>query len=241
MGRHFITSATIAVGLAMLAASSHAATPPVPRTSTPVAALPPLRTTDFNLIGDNIIVPLPAGYCPASGRFEGIAQLTAAADKENLTTASLYLCDDIASDTAPTRYALVKTPRKLLLVKASRSELLAEMGAIPPSELGALMNSENLGKEASKSASEVLGAKTEIGVNIQPVAADEYGYYITGTGQGSAGTQTFQVCFAGVLTTIKGHVIAYYFYAPGQTLGDIAAVLALTKAEVRRLIKANGD
>lgn len=241
MGRNFSKLTAGLLALALSAGTAHGAAPAPrgPSVTAPVA--PPPSTTEFNLVGDTIIVPLPEGYCTPRGRFEGMAQLTAAADKENLTTATLYRCDDIAADQAPSRYALIKTPRNMLLVRATRKELLDAMGAVPASDLAAALDPENLGREASKSATDVLGAETEIGVSIKPVAADQYGYYLSGIGQASVGGATFKICFAAVMTTIKGHVISYYFYAPGQSLTDIANVLALTKAEVRRLIKANDD
>ena len=208
-------------------------------TSAAAAAAPSERFVTFNVMGDDVRTPIPDGLCEVRDRYVALAQMLAAGDEQNLTFMTLYDCAAMDRGESSANYILIKAPRTSLRVKVERPELLEAMGAIPPSELAAVLDGDTIDASANKSLNEVLGLEGEIKSNIQPVDRDTSGYYLAGVLKMQVDEQAHTSVVAVAITSIKGHVLSYNVYNDGDKPADIAAVLNRAKTGLSGWIAAN--
>ena len=197
------------------------------------------RLAQIRVVGDAIEVPLPAGYCEPTGTYVDTAQVSAAGDSQNLTLLSLFSCAEMARGATPEHFAYVKIPKSALSAHMTLPELLSGMGAVPDSEMKAAIDNDKVSPGVQKDLSTVTGRDVAVHTAIVPADRDANGYYMAGVVQMSAGTQEITTAVAVALTAVKGHMLSYNFYAPGQTSEEVRAVLEQTKAETKRLVAAN--
>lgn len=227
-----------ALACAVVAGPAFAApSKPAPTRALAVPIAPP--TLSFRIMGDEIIVPTPAGYCEATGAFADAAQLAAAGDNQNLTPLTLYNCAEMAAGGPAQHWAMIKVPKSMMNARATLAELLAAMGSIPDSEMQALIRDPKITDDVSKNLSQVSGAEVKVASAIAPVDRDDNGYYMAGTVNMASGQEAVGVAVAVGLTTVKGHIISFNLYGPGQTPAAIRAVLDDARAATKKLRAAN--
>jgi hypothetical protein len=225
----------LAAGLvALLASSALAATHPAPRARSPAP-----KTITVRIIGDDIQVPLPPGYCEVTGKYADYAQLAAATDNDNITVLQLDDCAEMAAGGRVQHFAVIKAIKKALAQRVPRDVFLHAMGAVPPSELSNAITDANLNKRVQDGIANVTSMNVQLETKIAPIASDDVAYYLGGLVKMQAADTAYQTSVVVALTSVKGHLIGYDFYAPGETARDLAALLAKTKGETRRLLGAN--
>ena len=206
---------------------------PAPATATASSA-----TVTVRVVGDDIDLPLPAGYCEPTGRYIDLAQIIAAVDKESITLATFYDCAAMAAEEVPKRYIIVKALRAALMQRITREELLKQLGDIPKSEMTAAIQAATTSEALSKNASEVLG-DVDLGAKMEPADADENGYYMAGVGRFKKDATSYTLAMAVGITSVKGHVLSLSAYQPGETMKTIAETLRQARFETSRMVKAN--
>lgn len=203
------------------------------------AKAPSPRLAHFRLAGDEIVVPMPAGFCDPTGGYIDGAQAVAAADNDNLTLITLYDCAEMARGEHPSHYAMIKAPKSGLSKRVSRGELVKGMGDIPQNTFTDQIQKEKL-TEVGRNVSKVFGEDAALTGSIAPIDKDDLAFYLGGVlGLSVAGDTPQNVSVVVALTTVKDHIVSYNFYGPGARVSDVATVLRRTKAEVKRLIDAN--
>jgi len=232
---HHITCAALAC--AVLAAA--------PAQAAPAKAAPPKAmqvgptTLSFRMLGDEITVPTPAGYCEPTGPYADAAQVAAAGDSQNVTLLSLYNCAEMAAGAPSQHWAFIKAPKSLMSTRATLAQLLEGMGAVPESDLKAALEDPNINEGVQKELSKVTGADVKVASSIVPVDRDANGYYLAGTVQMSAGESNIAAAVAVGFTAVKGHLITYNLYGPGQSPAAVRAVLDVARVETKRIVDAN--
>lgn len=207
--------------------------------ATPLTTAKPPVTIPVRLVGDDLALPLPEGYCEPTGRYVDLAQLVAAVDKESITLATFYDCAAMSAEVVPNRYIIIKAIKSALSQKIPRDELLRQLGEVPKSEMSAAVQAATNDKEISKNASEVLGGDVDLGAKMQPADADENGYYMAGVGHFKNEATSYTLSMTVGITSVKGHVVSLSAYQPGETLKTVADTLRQAKFETRRLVEAN--
>jgi len=221
----------VAVSLATPAVSATTTSPPERATAPAFAAA--------RIMNDDIRVPLPEGFCEPTGPYIAQAQLIAAADNDNVTVLQLNSCAEMAAGGRTSHFAVMKAGKKTLTANISLADLLAAMGALPKSAFADLVNGPDVQKKVEDGFGQVSSAKIELKSDLQPVASDDAAYYLAGLMTGTVGENSGQLALAIAITSVRGHVVSYDFYAPGATARDVANVLQQAKTEVHRLLKAN--
>jgi hypothetical protein len=203
------------------------------------ARAPGPKLAHFRLAGDEIAVPMPAGLCDPKGGYVDGAQAVAAADNDNITLITLYDCAEMARGEHPSHYAMIKAPKSGLSKRATREELVKGMGDIPKTNFTDKIQRDKL-TEVGGNVSKVLGEDVAFTGNIAPIDKDDLAFYLGGVvGLSLAGDAPQNVSVVVAVTAVKGHIISYNFYGPGDRISDVAAVLRRAKSEVKRLVDAN--
>jgi len=200
------------------------------------AAEPKIKVV--RVIGDDIRVPIPDGFCEPEGPFQDNARLAEASDTQNVTFLALFSCADMAKGDVQ-HMIYIKGPKELLTTRASLKELLDAMGAVPESEMNKVLADDSISPGVEKDASKAFGQKVEMKTEIQPAAKDAYAYYLAGSVEADVGERHIVTAVGVAMTSVKGHVLSYNAYMPGKDVAAIRAALEQAKAETRKLLAAN--
>jgi hypothetical protein len=184
-------------------------------------------------------VSLPDGYCTPTGQYDAAAKIAAAADSQNLTDFSFYLCAEMAGSKAVTSWGMIKTPLETLKEKTpSRAELIGQVSSqVDPATLKAL--NDKASQEAQSQVHNIYGNDVKIGLDAKGVDSDSAGVYFAGTISSSDSTGTTTSAIAYSLTAAGGNVFMIYLYGPYAGASDILAVLAKVKKMTSDFVSAN--
>ncbi len=165
--------------------------------------------------GVELEAPMPAGYCLPTGKNKAAADLLAAADTENVTHASLFRCDQMATEAGPGNdYYLLKTPRRALVATVSRPELIAglarEFGKAEWQEGGT--KAASLTEKASGSISETFNARVEVKGSFSPRGTDADCVYMGGEATVSMPDISYPIQAGACLTSVGNKMITVYTY-----------------------------
>ena len=209
------------------------------KVTAPKAAAMGLQTLSFRMLGDEITVPTPAGFCEPTGAYADTAQIAAAGDSQNVTLLSLYNCSEMAAEQPSQHWAFIKAPKSLMSTRATLAELLEGMGAIPESDMKVALENPEINEQVQKDVGQVIGRDVKVVTRIVPVDRDANGYYMAGTVLMSAGETKIAAAVAIGFTSVRGHLITYNLYGPGQSPAAIRAVLDEARATTKRIVDAN--
>jgi hypothetical protein len=193
----------------------------------------------IRVVGDDIRVPIPEGYCEPRSQYADAAQMASALDNQNVTFLSLISCKEMDAGGPMSHFIYIKAPKNALNARVGLAELLKGMGEVPPSELSKALEGDRIDAQIEKDAGSMLGRRLEVKTEIKPAASDAFAYYLAGTVAMDAGDGRSASGVAVALTAVKGHVISYNTYAPPGDLASVREALAQAKQEVRRLVEAN--
>jgi hypothetical protein len=203
------------------------------------AKIPGPRLAHFRLAGDEIAVPMPAGFCEQAGKFADQAQLMAAADNQNVTLLSLASCAEMAAGGPLSHYAYVKIPKRALTARVTLPELLAQMGAVPESEMKSAVANDKISPNVEQGLHAVTGRDVKVRSSIVPVDRDASGYYLAGVIDVSLGDKSGTIAAVVAITAAKGHILTYNLYGPRIDAPGVHALLVDAKAETTRILAAN--
>lgn len=193
----------------------------------------------IRVMGDDIQVPVPDGYCEPQGPYRDNAQRAEASDSQNVTFLTLFRCDEMAAGGDLQHLIYIKAPKPALAARATLKELLDAMGAIPASELSAALDDNRIRPGVEKDASQVFGTSVQIQSEIKPATKDAFGWYMAGTVDYSVAGRNLGLAVAIGMTAVKGHVLSYNAYGPGKDVTAVRAALAQAKAETKVFVEAN--
>lgn len=203
------------------------------------AAAQPSTILHFRLAGDEIAVPVPAGYCEPTGVYADRAQLAAAADSQNVTLLSLFNCAEMEAGGAAQHFAYIKIPKTVLNARVGLAELLSQLGQVPDSEMADAVSDAKTSSGVANDISAIGGRDVAVHSAINPVARDDIAYYLAGTLQIKMEGEDIALAVSISMTSVKNHMLTYNFYVPGHDLAAIRMALEQTKTETRRLLAAN--
>jgi hypothetical protein len=200
----------------------------------------PAPAPGFRLGGMEFSVPPPAGYCAPKGVERDVLQLLAAADSDNVTHLGLVRCDKARGFDKD--YFLIKTPRTVLNIVIPRSQLIPLMAAeFRKPEFVAMMNSDSLQQEASKSVTETLNAKVDLKGRIVAMGEDEVCAYLGGIGNVKGAGQEYVIAWAGCTTAVADRMVSVYHYAEGSTIEQSRALLPKVRSVVEAMSARPAD
>lgn len=186
----------------------------------------------ISIAGIELEAPMPAGYCLPTGKHKAVAELVAAADTENVTLATLFRCDLMAGDRPPGNdYYLIKTPRKALVLKISRAQLIEELGK----EFGKAEWQEGGEKVAdlpgrvSESVSGTFNTPVEMTGSFAPRGTDADCIYMGGEVQVSMAGLSYPIQAGACMTAAADKMLAVYAYDDPETDG-IARLMRKSRA-----------
>jgi hypothetical protein len=193
----------------------------------------------IRVMGDDIRVPVPAGWCEPHDQYVDNAQRAAASDPDNVTFLTLFKCAEMEGGGDLQHLIYIKGPRNALAVRATLPELLKAMGDIPPSDLTAALASDKLDTTAGKNLSQVMGTTVDVQTDIKPAATDASGWYLAGVVRYSAADKNMGLAVAVGMTAVKGHILSYNYYTPGIDLATVRAALTEAQTSTKGFVAAN--
>jgi hypothetical protein len=193
----------------------------------------------IRVMGDDIRVPVPEGYCEPQGSYRDNAQRAEASDSQNVTFLTFFRCDEMAAGGDLQHLIYIKAPKPALSARATLKELLDGMGSIPASDLASALDDDKIRPGVEKDASQVFGTNVQIKSEIKPAAKDAFGWYMAGTVDYSVAGKNLGLAVAIGMTAVKGHVLSYNTYGPGKDVAAVRATLAQAKAETKVFVEAN--
>ena len=198
------------------------------------------RSVGVTVDGQTIQVPLPEGYCAASGAYIERARSLAVLDESNETVLTLYDCATMAAGGVDMpRYAHLKFPRSARGHTLTMDEV---RDAFPdtPSDFATMLDQAVDEKALGKEFSDLSKAdvKVEVG-GLRPVGEDATGVYLAGVMTVQVNGTPRPLATAVGVSSVKGKIVSFNFYAQGGTVADVAAQLALARSTVRGLGAAN--
>jgi hypothetical protein len=197
------------------------------------AATPGPADASFRVGGVEFQLPLPSGYCLPRGLQVDVAQLVAAGDSDNVTDLTLFPCSapvDGPGLGAQNDYVLIKTPKPLLIVEASREEVLRGIGeAFENPAFTQAMASGQLMTEAGKDVGDVLGAKVDLSGDVAPRGKDDVCAYLGGTMAVQSPRASYTLSVGACVTAVGGRMLTIYWYGPDQGPASVARLLIKVK------------
>jgi hypothetical protein len=206
------------------------------------AAMADGASSTFELPGATFNVPLPAGYCVATGDFDGIAKVMAAADTTNLTDTTYVACDANGTERMSS-WGMIKTPLSTLRGEAGpRSAMIAELKAYVNSEEGKKVIDAASASAAEKSnLNTIFGAEFKGAAKFDALDSDGNGVYFGGVANYDNGHgKTFKVAAAYSVTVANNRVFSVYLFEPFNDVSDIGALLIKVKQATAAFVAANG-
>lgn len=190
------------------------------------------RTAEFTIGGVVLQMPLPDGFCTPQGIGTQVAQIVAAADRDNVTNLTLFPCDD-QSGTAPDYY-LVKTPAALFSTPMSRDALLATLRVeFNKPEFKEMLRANKPMDKAAKAYSELLHQKTEVTGTVEPMGLDETCGYMGGLVTFASEQTSYTRAVSGCVSAVEDRVVIVFRYSkgePGNVPGHMRDAKALIAA-----------
>lgn len=179
---------------------------------------------EFYLRDDQVVAPLPEGWCAPSGRYVEVAERLFDADPRNIRYLTLFDCGQMRADQTVSKVIAIGIPRSMINADISRPELMQTFRTLP-----------------GQSPPRTGGApprRISLGYDLRVVDLDDYAQYAMGKVSRRDGDGAIEGVQAIATTALKGHVVAYIINAPGGS--DPSALLTTLKAQVRAFIDANG-
>jgi hypothetical protein len=198
------------------------------------------RSVTVTVDGQTIQVPIPEGYCPASGAYVERARAVAAHDKDNETVLTLYDCAAMAAGGSNMpRYAHLKFP---IALRGSSVTMDEVRGAFPDSasEFAKFMDEAVDEKAIGKEFSEVAQAdvKVEVG-GLKPAGEDATGVFLAGVMTVQIDGTPVPLATAVGVSSVKGKMLSFNFYAQGDTVQILSRQLSVARGTVRAMGAAN--
>jgi hypothetical protein len=192
----------------------------------PASAQAKPQVAGFRISGVALEMPVPAGYCLPTGKWTDVAQLMAAADKDNVTDLTLFACPgDGGND-----YILVKTPTKVLMVDTGREEALKELAtAFDTPELKAEFSSGKLMTDAGKGISDAFGHKVDLAGEIKPLGRDEACVYLGGSTEVKAPNVSYRISVGGCISVVGRRMLSVFLYGPDKGPAGVAALVVRSR------------
>ena len=202
--------------------------------------LPPSARADsgaiFDLGGESLRMPIPAGFCEPAGVYIPFAEkMRAAAPDARLL---LFDCAETAAMGPLSHMLIVQTLRMPGITGLSREALVGKMAAMPASAWGQI--SEDAGDSAAdrlKGLGVVKDADMKMGVS--PVGVEGGVFYLTSVMRMSGnGRSAIRVAAMG-MTVVRGQPLMLTVTRDGSGPDDVAAALAEDNAAIAGLMAAN--
>ena len=196
-------------------------------------------TATFSLPGIEYKFSFPDGYCLATGIYDTQAKIAASADHDNLTDISFYVCDDMASNVAPSSWGMIKTPLGGINAGGTtRQQIIGYYKSqINPADLKKLMD------DSAKGATEGIhnvAPDVDVTLDIKPVDSDENGGYMGGTITATGPGGKKLIAGAAASTVVKDRVFLLYLFKPYTGPADITDLLAKVKDATAKFVALNG-
>jgi hypothetical protein len=198
----------------------------------------------FQLPTGTFNAPLPDGFCVATGRFEVMAKMLAAADTINLTDITYVDCNDIAAGQGPaSSWGMIKTPLETLKARmGQRAAALAQLKASLDADASRKMLDITSDDIATKTnLKKIFGNDFTGSAKFEPLYSDDKGVYFGGIANyddGKGGTAKVAVAYG--VTVVNDSAFAIYLYRPFTDVSDIADLANKVKVETAAFIAANG-
>lgn len=189
--------------------------------------------------GVDLRIPLPEGMCAPTGNFVAAAEQTAALDTVNDTILTAFDCDLMSGKSTTIHYAILKRPKALRGQTIDRPALMAEYRADPvgfQKSLNAGANSD----EVKEMLDPIMSDDAKVATGLKVAAADDDGVYISGVSRVQNGSSEMAAIALGMgMTAVKGKMLAWTVYAPGDSPAVVAEQLRVAKGAAKALVKAN--
>ena len=191
--------------------------------------------------GVSVRVPLPEGTCEATGIYADFAARAASLDTAHETLLTVMPCAEMNGKPAGpnNRYGVLKWPLGSSAETVPRKDMVAQYRANPAVYDQAAQDGANSPSVQKKAQQFDKDAKVSVG--LKPVGVDDNGIYLAGVISVSVDPQAppiFMVASFSV-TEVKGRMLLWYAYGPGDTAGAMAEQAAIVKAATGALVKAN--
>ncbi|MBL8772140.1 MAG: hypothetical protein JNK30_12225 [Phenylobacterium sp.] len=188
--------------------------------------------------GDEIRMPVPAGYCEPTGRYANIAQLTDAMDRENITYLALVDCAAVNAGRELSRYLFLRAPKVFASERLTREQLFERMGPMPENAPNLLLDNPAM-DQAKGAARRATGRNVELSGEMRPVAKDEAGYYMAGGLQQDDAGRSRRTSVGIGATAVRGHVVTVNSYVRGSDLAAVREALKVARETTQGLVAAN--
>lgn len=181
-------------------------------------------SVEFYLRDDQVVAPLPEGWCAPTGRYVDIAEQLFDADPRHIRYLTLFDCAQMQANQSVSKAIAIAIPRAMISANITRPELMQAFLTLPG--------------QAPATTQGTSPRRISLGYDLRVVDLDDYAQYAMGKVSRRNGDGAVEGVQAIATTALKGHVVAYIINAPGGS--DPSALLAALKAQVRAFIDANG-
>jgi hypothetical protein len=184
-------------------------------------------TLSFSIGDTEIASILPAGYCLPDSSAKAAAQLTAAADNENVTHATIIKCAAPGQAQGMDDYMILKTPAQVLLPKVTQNELFAELEKVfGTQEFKKETSSEAMQQTVSGNFERVLGTPIQMDGTLHPAGKDDACLYLAGVvGFDAKGVTPYKRGVAVCITTVRNKILSVNAYVPGDNAQAVAVAM----------------
>lgn len=197
------------------------------------------RPVTVTVDGQTIQVPIPEGFCVASGVYVERARTVASYDKDNETVLTLYDCDTMAAGGLDMpRYAHLKFPISARGYNVTMDEV-REVFPDTPSAFAKMVGEAVDEKALNKEFSDLANADVKVEVGLKPVGEDATGVYLAGVMTVRIDGAPRPLATAVGVLSVKGKMLSFNFYARGETVKDLARQVAVARGAVTALGAAN--
>jgi hypothetical protein len=197
----------------------------------PVVSVGPTSVVYLDVDGDDLALPVPAGFCPPS-RVPTSSSTTGAEQTHILPRTPIYRCKGIDSPPgAPiVFFADVKNPTQKL--NTTREDFIKSMLSS--------FRSPSAGADVERGfATGSHGVVIPGSVNFQSPVVDINGLYLMTHDTVKTGNEQVELTEVAGLTLTKGYVVGYAVAAKAGPAVNNEALLLLVEEEARRLVEIN--